>query len=128
MPGGNYFTTTAGWPSPRIFGQDYSNPTASLTMFAFVELVKGCVYNESGWGDLPGTQGPLNAALAEQDRTRAADRWAQIQRDQIENGGLLVWGWLDWLDAVAKSVHGLSAGTAGPLNNYRVLDAWLAKT
>ena len=32
------------------------------------------------------------------------------------------------IDAVAKNVHGLSASVAGPLNSYRLLDAWFDKS
>lgn len=127
IPYSTYFTAAAGWPAPRPFGQDAANTVASLTTFAAGQLLEGCQADETGWSSLPGSQTLLDRAISEPDESRAAELWGDVQRQQISEGGHLVWGWSDWIDAASKKVAGLQAGKAGPLNDYRVLDAWLSE-
>jgi hypothetical protein len=69
----------------------------------------------------------INPALAETDPTRSRELWYEVQRQQVTEGGTMLWTNAAYLDVVAKDLHGITASGAGPLNNYRLLDAWLAK-
>jgi peptide/nickel transport system substrate-binding protein len=127
IPYSTYFTAAAGWPAPRSFGQDAANTVPSLTAFAAGQLLVGCQADETGWNALPDSQTKLDQAISEPDPSRASELWGDVQRQQVAEGGHLVWGFSDWLDAASKKVGGLRSGKAGPLNDYRVLDAWLTQ-
>lgn len=126
MSAATYFTTTAGYLNGRLFGQDSEFCNQSMTVAAAIEYLKGCAYNESNWSSVPGGQTILDQALRELNAARAKELWAKVQQQQISDGGLIVWGWPDWIDAAQHRVKGLTVGRAGPLNNYDVTGAWLS--
>jgi peptide/nickel transport system substrate-binding protein len=120
-----YFTSAGGYLS-RSFGVDTGITVNSQTIWAGFEFLKGCSINETGWPNQPGggDQALLNKAIGAINPTQAASLWAEVQHQQLSQGGLLIWAWPSWIDAAATHVKGLSAGKTGPMNNYQVLDAW----
>ncbi len=116
----SYFQPASGWP--YSFGEDgWGISFPSLT--AAYNGVAGL--NESGWN--PAQDPTLSAASAALDKSKAAQLWATVQREQFDTGGYLIWAQPDFLDAVAKKVHGLQTTAAGNLNSYRLQDGWLAR-
>jgi peptide/nickel transport system substrate-binding protein len=122
-----YFTDSGGYLT-RPFAQDISSTYESLTVAAATYWLKGAAYDETGWATQSdgGNQALLSQAIAELDPAKAAQLWHDIQLDQFNNGGELLWCYTSWLDGVSPKVHGLTAGKAGPMNNWRLLDGWIA--
>jgi peptide/nickel transport system substrate-binding protein len=130
LPTSTYYTSASGYLS-RYMGQDVGAGSPSLTSAYIASTWAGAAFNETHWGlQKPG--GPsadrlLFAAIGALDKTRAAALWRQVQELQVEQGGWLNWGYGDDLDAVASAVHGLRESKSFNLNNYRMLDGWLAR-
>jgi peptide/nickel transport system substrate-binding protein len=122
-----YFTSAGGFLT-RSFGNDSGETVQSATIWAAFQLLKGASEPETGWPNQPGggNQPLLNSAVAELNTTKAASLWDQAWHQQISEGGHIIWGWPDWIDACATHVRGLTAGKGGPMNNFRILDGWLA--
>jgi peptide/nickel transport system substrate-binding protein len=121
-----YFTEPGGYLT-RPFGQVNSNTWPSLSVVAATSFTSNSAYPEIGWAEQPGggNQALLKQAMGELDPTKAQDLWHEVQAEWAEKGGYLVWGFVDNIDAAGKKVAGLTAGIANPLNNFRLLDAWL---
>ena len=67
-------------------------------------------------------------AIGAVDHGKAESLWHQVQNLQVDQGGWLNWGDGDALDAVAPNVHGLQESLSFNLNNYRMLDGWIARS
>jgi peptide/nickel transport system substrate-binding protein len=130
LPTSTYYTSASGYLS-RYMGQDVGAGSPSLTAAYITSTWAGAAFNETHWGlQKPG--GPpadklLFEAIGALDKTRAAPLWHQVQELQVEQGGWLNWGYGDDLDAVATTVRGLGESESFNLNNYRMLDGWLAR-
>ena len=59
---------------------------------------------------------------------KATSLWNQVQKLQVDQGGYLNWGFGDSIDAVAPDVRGLRESALFNLNNYRMLDGWIARS
>jgi peptide/nickel transport system substrate-binding protein len=121
-----YFTEAGGYLS-RPFGVVNSNTWPSMSVVAASSFTTTAAYPETGWAQQPGggNQALLQRAMGELDPTKAQDLWHEVQTEWAEKGGYLVWCFVDNIDAAGKNVAGLTAGIANPLNNFRLLDAWL---
>jgi peptide/nickel transport system substrate-binding protein len=122
-----YFTDSGGYLT-RFFGQDASQTYQTLTVAAATYWLKGAAYDETWWSKQAdgGNQALLSQAIAELDPTKAAQLWHDVQSQQFTDGGEIVWCFANWLDGVSPKVHGLTAGKASPLNNWRLLDGWIS--
>jgi peptide/nickel transport system substrate-binding protein len=122
-----YFTSAGGFLT-RYFGENNYVGYDSLTVVAATSYLPKATYDETHWANQAGggDQALLGQAIGAVDPQKAAELWARQQQQQFSDGGLLIWTNLDWIDAAAKNVHGLSAGKAGPLNNFEVFGAWVA--
>jgi peptide/nickel transport system substrate-binding protein len=131
LPTSTYYTSASGYLS-RYMGQDVGSGSPSLTAAYITSSWAGAAFNETHWGlQKPG--GPaadklLFEAIGALDTTRAAPLWHQVQELQVQQGGWLNWGYGDDLDAVANNVQGLRESESFNLNNYRMLDGWLARS
>jgi peptide/nickel transport system substrate-binding protein len=121
-----YFTEAGGYGS-RTLGQGNPSSYPSMTTVAAGYFLPGAAYEVSGWTKQPGggDQKLLSQAIAQQDPTKAKELWHEFQTELFKKDGHLIWAYFDFIDAAQKNVEGLSAGIANPLNNFRVLDAWL---
>lgn len=97
---------------------------ADLTPLYRAFFGSGSFVDETHWGT-PARDAQLNKAIAATDEQQAADLWREIQQTQYDQGGEIVFAQADYLDAVAKNVHGLTAGPVLPFNGCRFLDGWL---
>jgi peptide/nickel transport system substrate-binding protein len=124
-----YETPAGGYGSATYMRQDvYTPATASLAMTYAGYLSPGALYNESFWGAQAGggAAGQLiNRAMAEMDHGKAADLWHEVQLQQFNAGGYVVWGNADSLSLVARKVKGLTETQAGILGFGRLEGAWI---
>lgn len=122
-----YFTSAGGFLS-RYFGQNNYVGYDSLSVVAAASFLPSSTYDETHWANQAGggDQALLDQAIGAVDPQKAAELWHEQQAQQVSDGGLCIWTNLDWIDAAAKNVRGLTASKAGPLNNFQVLGAWLA--
>jgi len=126
---GDYWTS-AGGAYTRPFSIQVAQAVPSLTGQYRSLIQYGAPYWDTHWGaQQPGgkeaTQLILDAE-AELDETKANDLWRQVQQQQFDEGGYVVWGWLPYIDFAAKDIRGLTASSALPFNNFRFQDGWIA--
>jgi peptide/nickel transport system substrate-binding protein len=122
-----YFTEAGGYLS-NPFRVISGNSWPSMTQVASTYYVTGAPYDETGWTKQPGggNQALISAASASLDENKAEELWHEFQVETFEKNGMLLWAFLDFVDAASSKVEGLSAGIANPLNNFRLLDAWMS--
>ena len=115
----NYYNASNGWP--YLFGQDdWEGPFPSLSAWYRTTFVE---YPETGWN--VANDKALNAAFRAVDPSVAAGQWRAVQEQQFNEGGFLVWGYPENLDATSKNVAGLTGGPLSNINGYQLLNAWL---
>ncbi|MDJ0466738.1 ABC transporter substrate-binding protein [Streptomyces sp. H27-C3] len=104
-----------------------SHRSGAMTIPTYINdrLLTGSNFNASGW-----RRKGFDATFAEaQSTTDEAERGAlygQLQRRIHDEGGLLVWGHPDWLNATAARVRGVSAAPPNTLDSARFDKVWLA--
>lgn len=128
IPAANYFSYTAGYLK-RPIQASTAFPPPSLTAAFRGYTSQGAPYNETSWGSQPGAASAdklLAAAIAALDPAKAKELWAEVELQQFDEGGYLIWTYADNLDAVATDIRGLTTSNPAPLNNYRLLDGWIA--
>jgi peptide/nickel transport system substrate-binding protein len=126
---GDYWTT-AGGAYVRPFSIQVAQALPSLTGQYRSLIQKNAPYWDTHWGDTGQANGKaatdlILAAEAATDPTKASDLWRQVQQQQFDEGGYVVWGGLPYIDFAAKNVRGLSASSAFNFNNFRFQDGWL---
>ncbi len=102
------------------FAQDFWNtrnyiPQAVVGTFP-PEL--GGTYNETHW-DNEEHRGLVDAAAKEVDEAKRTDLIQQAQEIEYNEGGLIIWGFRQQVDAYAANVQGLEPSKYLPLGNYR---------
>jgi peptide/nickel transport system substrate-binding protein len=88
-------------------------------------FLTGASEAETHWGT-PAHDKMINQAISATDPSTAAELWKNVQLQQYNQGGEVVIAEAYFTDAVAKNVRGIKAGPAYFLNNWRLLDGWLA--
>ncbi len=122
-----YYTGAGGFMTSP-FRSSYYSPDGSLTTYYVVGLSRTSAVNETYWGHQPGGAAAwklIDEAVAATDPARARDLWHQVQQQQFDQGGFLIWGNSYQLNLVARRVKGLSESQIGYLNNGRLLDGWV---
>jgi peptide/nickel transport system substrate-binding protein len=99
------------------FGTDYWGTRNYLNQVAAGSLANS-PYNETHWKDAK-FQSLYNQALKTVDKKKRAELIHQMQKMEYDDGGYIVWGFYNLVDAYSKKVKGFqpSAGTL-PLGNY----------
>lgn len=95
----------------------------SLTAYYRPLYISGSATGETHWGS-PEHDKLINQAVGATDPSLAAEMWNELQRQQYDQGGYIVFAQAYLTDAVGKHVRGIKAGPAGLLNNMRLLDGW----
>lgn len=125
-----YYTTAGGFLQ-RFIGQDIGAASPSLTAAYIPSTWSGAAVDETHWGDQkPGGAAAdklMLDAIATVDAAKARTLWEDVQRLQVEQGGYINWGNADVVDAVAPNVLGLRESVSFNLNNFRMLDGWIAR-
>lgn len=113
----------------RDFGMNiWTVGIGSLPIFYLTYYYPGAPFNETHWGDR-GKKNEISlieAALAELDEAKANEKWNEVQKQQADEGGLLLLTNLNWLDAYGTNVRGIKTSNAGLCNNFLYRTAWLA--
>ncbi|MGH3585105.1 MAG: ABC transporter substrate-binding protein, partial [Pseudonocardia sp.] len=106
------------------FYQETNSPLPALSSNYLLALASDGPFNGTHWKD-PQTDELLYQALgssgAEADAT-----WERIQNRQWEEGGYIMWGQADFLDAMAMKVNGLVPNKLANAGNWTFKDVWLA--
>ncbi len=124
----SYYTPAGGFMSGS-FRSSYYSPNGSLTTYYVVAMSQQSAVNETYWGHQPGGKAAwklIDEAVAATDAGRARDLWHQVQQQQFDEGGFLVWGNNYSLNLVSKKVKGLRESPIGYLNDSRLLNGWIA--
>lgn len=126
IPTANYYSPTPGNYTYRLIQLDGTPGYASLVPYYRSFLTTGAPGGASHWGS-PEHDKQIYDAMAEVDEQRATEKWAEVQRRLFEEGGTMVYADVNFTDAVASNVEGLTAGRAFPLNDFRWEDGWIRK-
>ena len=79
---------------------------------------QGGTYNETHW-DNQEHRDLVNAAAQEVDEGKRAELLHDAQEIEYNEGGLIIWGFRNQIDAYANNVQGLEPSKYLPLGNYR---------
>jgi peptide/nickel transport system substrate-binding protein len=92
--------------------------------------IKGGAYNETHWPSKQDEQrfmSLFNEAISTIDESKRNDLIKQLQKIEYDDGGYIIWGYPNQVDAYTRYVGGLLPDRQGiPLNSYRFRKAWLA--
>lgn len=110
---------------PYTFGQDYWSARGYITQTAQGSVV-GAPYNETMWGEDEEWAGLVRKARQTADEDERNELIRQAQQIEYEEGGYIVWGFVNLLDAHASNVGGLEPAVTGhPLGSYAFHEAWI---
>jgi peptide/nickel transport system substrate-binding protein len=128
VPASEYYVKEFLGPNSRQFGQDISLILPSLAIAYQTYFARNATYAETHWGEQPGGAAALKLieeATAAVDPMKAAELWHEVQQEQYEEGGTIVWCNRDSLDLLANNVRGFAPGPGWGLNNFSLQDGWL---
>jgi peptide/nickel transport system substrate-binding protein len=87
--------------------------------------VSAAPFNETHW-----KRPAFDKLVATAERTlnpaKRHQLWLEVQRELWNEGGFIIWGFIDNLDAVSAKVHGIKKSVARPLGRYDFTDTYLA--
>lgn len=87
-------------------------------------LLSDAVWNETHWRD-PAFDKLIKEAQSATDESKAIDLWHEIQKIQYDDGGYIMWGNNDVLDAAANRVKGIVPSQWFNLGGWNYRDVWL---
>jgi peptide/nickel transport system substrate-binding protein len=128
IPTSTYYTSAAGFLT-RPICLDSGTTYQSLTALYQSWYATIAPYNETWWGHQRGgaaAERLINDAMGELDPSRATELWREAQMQQYTDGGTLAFANVDYIDAIAPNIHGLSTTPARNLNNGRLLEGWIS--
>ncbi|WP_175412570.1 ABC transporter substrate-binding protein [Streptomyces sp. TRM64462] len=104
-----------------------SHRSGAMTVPTYINdrLLTKSAFNASGWRreDFDATFAKAQSTTDEAERTKL---YGQLQRTIHEEGGLLIWGHPDWLNAVSSRVRGVKEAPPNTLDSARFDKVWLA--
>ncbi|WP_017584961.1 ABC transporter substrate-binding protein [Nocardiopsis ganjiahuensis] len=119
----DYWNPEEGFP--YAFGQDFWSARNYITQTAQGSVV-GAPYNETMWGEHEEWLEYLEEARRTADDDARNELIRKAQEIEYEEGGYIVWGFVNLLDAYTNSVHGLEPAVSGhPLGTYAFHKLWL---
>ena len=119
----DYWNEEEGFP--YAFGQDFWAARNYITQTAQGSIV-GAPYNETMWGEHEEWLGHLEEAQRTTDEDERNELIRKAQEIEYEEGGYIVWGFVNLLDAHSTHVHGLEPAVSGhPLGSYAFHTMWL---
>ena len=119
-----YFTPAGGYQTRPFSMELWTNGVNSLTLFNLADLVKASPFQVSYWGNEQ-HDALAYAAMAEKDETKAAQKWADVQELQHNEGGTFTYANYNWLDGYGRNVRNVKTTNAGPVDNYDFTGAYL---
>lgn len=124
---GDYWTD-AGGAYKRPFAIQVAQALPSLTGQYRSLIQDGAPYWDTHWGAQPGGEEKTKLILeaeAALDPAKAEELWREVQQQQVDEGGFVLWGSLPYIDFAANNVRGLKASSGLPFNNFRFQDGWI---
>lgn len=119
----DYWNPEEGFPYP--FGQDFWSARNYITQTAQGSVV-GAPYNETMWGEHEEWLEYLKEARTTADEDARNELIRKAQEIEYEEGGYIVWGFVNLLDAHSTRVHGLEPSVSGhPLGSYAFHTMWM---
>ncbi|ORT57230.1 ABC transporter substrate-binding protein [Streptomyces sp. CB03238] len=104
-----------------------SHRSGAMTIPTYINdrLLTKSAFNASGWRrkDFDAAFAKAQSTTDEAERTRL---YGDLQRTVHEEGGLLMWGHPDWLNAVSSRVRGVEEAPPNTLDSARFDKVWLA--
>jgi peptide/nickel transport system substrate-binding protein len=125
IPTANYYAPTPGNYTYRLVQLDGGAGFSSLLPYYRAFLMAGAPAGSAHYGT-PEHDKLIYDAVAELDDAKATEKWQTVQQTLFNTGGTVAYVDVDWVDAVAPNVQGLSAGRAAPFDDMRFLDAWFS--
>jgi peptide/nickel transport system substrate-binding protein len=99
--------------------------TLPVEFFMLSTYLSTSPYNETGWKH-PEWDQKFNEARGTLDKAKRQELFFSCQKDVWDAGGYLIWGYNNWVDAVAKNVNGIEPSDVLALDGYNFTKAWLA--
>lgn len=119
----DYWNPEEGFPYP--FGQDFWSARNYITQAAQGSVV-GAPYNETMWGEHEEWLEHLTQARQTPDDEERNEIIRKAQEIEYEEGGYIVWGFVNLIDAHSTRVHGLEPAVSGhPLGSYAFHTMWM---
>ena len=119
--------TSTAWLT-RTFGQNYLSPVPSLAFVWRGLFIPKATTNDTHWAEAV-PQSYLNLmykAFGETNPSVAGPMWNELQAQQFNEGGYVLWGTFPYVDAASSNVRGIKEGGYMNFNSYRMQDGWLA--
>jgi peptide/nickel transport system substrate-binding protein len=125
---GTYFTPADG-AYTRYASQNVWQPSSSLTVNYRGALTLGAPYPDTHWGDQKPGGAAANElilkAIAATNESTAASLWHEVQLEQFNEGGFVVWGDLPYIDLAGNNIRGLTESGGLNFNMFRFCDGWI---
>ncbi len=121
---GQYFDPSTLWLK-MPFAQSYWTHLEALQKWWAQTLLVDSPYSETHWRSARTEQLFAEVGKA-RDVGLARELWHELQLEQFNSGGHIIWGFADSLDGVAHRVNGIQPSPSGPLGNWAYSEMWLA--
>jgi peptide/nickel transport system substrate-binding protein len=121
---GQYFNTGTLYLN-MPFAQTYWLSVYNLQTFWSSTLTPSSTTNETHWPSSARERRLFAEANAAVDETRAAEAWGELQRQQYDEGGYIIWGQQNLLDGLADNVQGMTPSRYTWCGGWTFEDAWL---
>jgi peptide/nickel transport system substrate-binding protein len=118
-PGDQYYNTLYGKQPFACSGWG----TRFLDSYIAASLVPNCPFPETHWNRPDFTKLWLQAR-GTVDQSKAHDLWLHLQQMLWNEGGDIIWGFNDYLDAYSAKVKGLQGSVARNLGSYDFTNAY----
>ena len=123
-----YYTPQGGYLTRPFCMDAFTNGVNSLPMFYLNSLLPKAPFSDTHWGTgMPAANALLADALAEQDSTKAEEKWHAVQELQFNHGGILVLCNYNWLDGYGRNLRGFKTTNAGLCDNFVFTGGWIEK-
>lgn len=113
------------WPDPPT-GFAQTRWPGTFGYFTQNTLLISSPYNETGWHDAQWDAG-FNKAVGTIDETSRNEQMMALQETIWDQGGLVAWGYSDFIDAKKDTVQGLQNGPDRNLGFYNFKNVWFSK-
>lgn len=124
VPASQFFNTSTGYLT-FPFAESFYDLIDSMQAFWSWDFLKNSPAQETHWND-PTTDALYAEATGTLDTAKAEQLWRELQLQQFNSGGYIVFGSYYNLDGLANNVRGLSASKAGNCDMMRFSNVWFA--
>jgi peptide/nickel transport system substrate-binding protein len=126
IPAEQYYLASAGY-GKRLFSWTYpggGEDIPSLTQYYLNTLWSGAAYTETRFGS-KSDDALLFDAIGELDPAKAKDKWHQVQKNQFDRGGYIVYANLAYVDGYRPSVGGIRPEFGGWNSDFEYRTAFV---